>query len=170
MDYFSWSLALKGKQPLEEILSLTILVLIVLAISTAPLNMLYERLMGGESFINLFRIATLYERHERAWRKGFCLTLVAGILFLKIVKTLQWKQRGKHGWDWRPRVKSLSCGVNLDVVKILNTHVYVWWSLLYVYVLKIKDWLTCEEGFSRTWLQCLGQSSFMSTCSRTSKI
>jgi hypothetical protein len=39
----------------------------------------------------------------------------------------------------------LSCGVNLDVVKILNAHVYVWWSLLYVYVLKIKDWLTCEE-------------------------
>jgi hypothetical protein len=27
---FSWSLALKGKQPLEEVLSLTILVLIVL--------------------------------------------------------------------------------------------------------------------------------------------
>jgi hypothetical protein len=34
------------------------------------------------------------------------------------------------------------------VVKILNAHVYVWWSLLYVYVLKIKDWLTCEEGLA----------------------
>jgi hypothetical protein len=44
-------LALKGKQPLEEVLSLTILVLIVLAIPIAPLYMLYERLMGGESFI-----------------------------------------------------------------------------------------------------------------------
>jgi hypothetical protein len=63
----------------------------------------------------------------------------------------------------------LSCGVNLDVVKILNTHVYVWWSLLYVYVLKIKDGLTCEERFSRTWLQRLGRSSFTSTCSRTGK-
>jgi hypothetical protein len=48
---FSWSLALKGKQPLEEVLSLTILVLIVLAIPIAPLYTLYERLMGGESFI-----------------------------------------------------------------------------------------------------------------------
>jgi hypothetical protein len=45
-------------------------------------------------------------------------------------------------------VKSLSCGVNLDVLKILNAHVYVWWSLLYVYVLKTKDWLTCEEGLA----------------------
>jgi hypothetical protein len=50
---FSWSLALKGKQPLEEDLGLTILVLIVLAIPIAPLYMLYERLMGGESFIKL---------------------------------------------------------------------------------------------------------------------
>jgi hypothetical protein len=40
---------------------LTILMLIVLAILIAPLYMLYERLMGGESFIKLFRIATLYE-------------------------------------------------------------------------------------------------------------
>jgi hypothetical protein len=46
------SLALKGKQPLEEGLSLTILVLIALAIPIAPLDMLYERLMGGESFMN----------------------------------------------------------------------------------------------------------------------
>jgi hypothetical protein len=48
---FSCSLALKGKQPLEEVLSLTILVLIVLAIPIAPLYMLYERLMRGESFM-----------------------------------------------------------------------------------------------------------------------
>jgi hypothetical protein len=34
------------------------------------------------------------------------------------------------------------------VVKILNAHVYVWRSLFYVYVLKIKDWLTCEEGLA----------------------
>jgi hypothetical protein len=66
-------------------------------------------------------------------------------------------------------VKGLSCGVNLDVVKILNAHVCVCWSLLYDYVLKIKDWLTCEERFSGTWLQRLGWSSFTSTCSRTSK-
>jgi hypothetical protein len=50
---FSWSLALKVKQPLEEVLSLTIFVLIVLAIPIAPLYMLYERLTGGESFIKL---------------------------------------------------------------------------------------------------------------------
>jgi hypothetical protein len=62
---------LKGKQPLEEVLSLTILVLIVLAIPIAPLYMLYERLMGGESFIKFFRIATLYEQHERAWIKVY---------------------------------------------------------------------------------------------------
>jgi hypothetical protein len=48
---FSWSLVLKGKQPLEEVLSLMILVLIVLAIPIAPLYMLYERFMGGESII-----------------------------------------------------------------------------------------------------------------------
>jgi hypothetical protein len=46
-------LALKGKQPLEEVLSLTILVLIVLALPIAPLYMSYERFMGGESFIKL---------------------------------------------------------------------------------------------------------------------
>jgi hypothetical protein len=69
---FSWSLALKGKQPLEKVLSLTILVLIVLAIPIAPLYMLYETLMGGESFMKkLCRVATLYERHVRAWRKDF---------------------------------------------------------------------------------------------------
>jgi hypothetical protein len=56
---------LKGKQPLEEVLSLTILVLIVLDILIAPLYMLYERLMGGESFYELSRIATSYERHVR---------------------------------------------------------------------------------------------------------
>jgi hypothetical protein len=50
---FSWSLALKGKQPLDEVLSLTILVLIVLAIPIAPLYMSYERFMGGESFIKI---------------------------------------------------------------------------------------------------------------------
>jgi hypothetical protein len=46
-------IGLKGKQPLEEVLSLTILVLIALALPIAPLYMLYETLMGGESFINL---------------------------------------------------------------------------------------------------------------------
>jgi hypothetical protein len=48
---FSWSLALKGEQPSEKVLSLTIFVLIVLALPIAPLYMLHERLMGGESFI-----------------------------------------------------------------------------------------------------------------------
>jgi hypothetical protein len=43
----------KGKQPIEEVLSLTILVLIVLAIPIASLYMLYERLMGGVSFIKI---------------------------------------------------------------------------------------------------------------------
>jgi hypothetical protein len=43
-----------GKQSLEEVLSLTILVLIVLVIPIAPLYMLYERLMGGESFMKIF--------------------------------------------------------------------------------------------------------------------
>jgi hypothetical protein len=52
---------LKGKQPLEEVLSLTILVLIALALPIAPLYMSYERFMGGESFIKLVRIATSYE-------------------------------------------------------------------------------------------------------------
>jgi hypothetical protein len=36
---FSWSLALKGRKPLEEVLSLTILVLIALALPIAPLYM-----------------------------------------------------------------------------------------------------------------------------------
>jgi hypothetical protein len=74
-------LALKGKQPLEEVLSLTILVLVALAIPIALLYMIYERLMGGESFMNC--LATSYERHVRTWGKGFCLILFAGILFLK---------------------------------------------------------------------------------------
>jgi hypothetical protein len=43
-----------GKQSLEEVLSLTILVLIVLVIPIAPLYMLYEILMGGESFMKIF--------------------------------------------------------------------------------------------------------------------
>jgi hypothetical protein len=50
---FSWSLDLKGKQQSEEVLSLTIFVLIVLAKPIARLYMLYERLMGGERFIKL---------------------------------------------------------------------------------------------------------------------
>jgi hypothetical protein len=49
---------LKGKQPQEEVLSLTKLVLIALALPIAPLYMLYERLMGGESFIKL-----VWDRH-----------------------------------------------------------------------------------------------------------
>jgi hypothetical protein len=36
-------------------------------------------------------------RDMRELGKGFCLTLVAGILFLKTIKTLQWKKRSKHG-------------------------------------------------------------------------
>jgi hypothetical protein len=47
------TLALKGKQPLEEVLSLTILVLIALAMPIAALYMLYERLLGGESFMEI---------------------------------------------------------------------------------------------------------------------
>jgi hypothetical protein len=46
-------IGLKGKQPLEEVVSLTILVLITLAIPMAPLYMLYERLMRGESFMKI---------------------------------------------------------------------------------------------------------------------
>jgi hypothetical protein len=46
-------IGLKGRQPLEEVLSLTILVFIVLAIPIAPLYMLYERLMGDESFMKI---------------------------------------------------------------------------------------------------------------------
>jgi hypothetical protein len=42
-------IGLKGKQPLEEFLSLTILVLISLAILIAPPYMMYERLVGGKS-------------------------------------------------------------------------------------------------------------------------
>jgi hypothetical protein len=42
-------IGLKGKQPLEEFLSLTILVFISLAIRIAPPYMIYERLVGGES-------------------------------------------------------------------------------------------------------------------------
>jgi hypothetical protein len=67
-------------------------------------------------------------------------------------------------------VKSLSCGVNLDVVKILNAHVYVWWSLLYVDVLKIKGLTNLWRRISDSWLQHLGRSSFTSNCSRTSKL
>jgi hypothetical protein len=44
---------LKGKQPLEEVLSLIIFVLIALALPIAPLYMSYERFMGGERFIKL---------------------------------------------------------------------------------------------------------------------
>jgi hypothetical protein len=50
---------------------LTIFVLIALALPIAPLYMLYDRFMGGESFIKLVRIATSYERLERAWRNVF---------------------------------------------------------------------------------------------------
>jgi hypothetical protein len=89
-------LALKGRQPLEEVLSLTILVLIGLALPIAPLYMIYERLMGGESFIKFGEdshfICDLRELGER-----FCLILVAGIFVLKIIKTLRWKQGSKHG-------------------------------------------------------------------------
>jgi hypothetical protein len=46
-------MVMKGKQSLEGDLSLTILVLIELAIPIAPLYMLYGRFMGGESFIKL---------------------------------------------------------------------------------------------------------------------
>jgi hypothetical protein len=70
-DLFSRSLALKGKQPLKEVLSLTILVSIVLAIPIAPLYMYMRDLWEVRVFIKSCRIATLYERHERAWRKDF---------------------------------------------------------------------------------------------------
>jgi hypothetical protein len=43
---------MKGKQLLEDVLRLTILVLIVLAIPKAP-PMLYGRLMGGESYMKI---------------------------------------------------------------------------------------------------------------------
>jgi hypothetical protein len=103
-------------------------------------------------------MSDLRELGERFLSNPCCRNFIS-----KIIKTLQRKQRSKYRWNWRLRVKSLSCGVNLDVVKILNSHVYVWWWLLYVYVLKIKDWLTCEERFRGTWLQRLGRSSFTST-------
>jgi hypothetical protein len=76
-------LALKGKQPLEEVLSLTIFVLIMLALPIAPLYMLYERFMGGESFIKFGQDSHLKWVTRESLEKGFCLTLVAGILFLK---------------------------------------------------------------------------------------
>jgi hypothetical protein len=44
-------IGLKGKQPLEEFRSLTILGLITLAIPIAPPYMLYERLVGGKSLL-----------------------------------------------------------------------------------------------------------------------
>jgi hypothetical protein len=44
-------LAFKGKQSLEEVLSLTTFVLIALALPIAPIYMLYERFMGSGSFI-----------------------------------------------------------------------------------------------------------------------
>jgi hypothetical protein len=47
-------------------------------------------------------------------------------------------------FEWRV----LSCGVNLDMVKILNAHVYVWWSYFMFIYLRWKDWLTCEEGLA----------------------
>jgi ABC-type Fe3+ transport system permease subunit len=70
-------LALKGKQQLEEVLSLTILVLIALALCIAPLYMLYERLMGGESFIKLVSDSHLIRVTRESLEKGVCLTLVA---------------------------------------------------------------------------------------------
>jgi hypothetical protein len=89
----SQALALKGKRPLEEILCMTI------AIPIAPLYMLYERFMGGESFIKLFKDSHLIWVTWESLEKGFCLTLVARILFLKIIKTIRWKQRSEHGWN-----------------------------------------------------------------------
>jgi hypothetical protein len=44
--------------------------------------MLYERLMGGESFIKLVQDSHFIWARE-SLEKGFCLTLVAGILFWK---------------------------------------------------------------------------------------
>jgi hypothetical protein len=49
---FSWSLALKGKQSLEEVRSLKILVSIVLAIPIDPLYMLYETYGRWEFYKN----------------------------------------------------------------------------------------------------------------------
>jgi hypothetical protein len=59
-------------------------------------------------------------------------------------------------------VKSLSCGVNLDVVKILNSHVYVWRSLLYVYVLKMKGLINLWRRISGTRLQELSMGEILS--------
>jgi hypothetical protein len=73
-------LALKGKQSLEEVLSLTIFVLIALALRTAILYMLYEIFMGGESFIKFGRDSHLIWVTRESLEIGFCLTLVAGIL------------------------------------------------------------------------------------------
>jgi hypothetical protein len=75
-------LALKGKQPLEEDLSLTELVLIVLALPMAPLYMLlYERLMGGESFIKFvwdshFYMSDLRELGERFLSNTCCKNFI----------------------------------------------------------------------------------------------
>jgi hypothetical protein len=60
-------------------------VLIALALPIAPLYMLYERFMGGESFIKCGQDSHLMTRESL--EKGFCLTLVAGIL---------WKNHKNH--------------------------------------------------------------------------
>jgi hypothetical protein len=77
----------------------------------------------------------------------------------------RWCGNSTHSWEVIPKWRSSKdqCG-KWD-------HPFPHWEEeLDVYALKIKDWPTCEEGFSRTWLQRLGQSSYASTCSRTSKI
>jgi hypothetical protein len=89
-------LALKGKQPLEEVLSLTILMLIVLAIPIAPLYMLYERLNGRRKFYKTCSGQPLY-MSERELGERFLSNTCCRNFILKIIKTLQWKQRGKHG-------------------------------------------------------------------------
>jgi hypothetical protein len=80
-DLFSRSLALKGKQPLEEVLSLTILVLIVLAIPIAPLYILYERLVRGESFVKLCRIATYMSDMRELGEKFLSNTCFRNFIF-----------------------------------------------------------------------------------------
>jgi hypothetical protein len=45
-------IGLEGEQPLEDFLSLIILVLTSLAIPIAPPYIINERLMGGESLLN----------------------------------------------------------------------------------------------------------------------
>jgi hypothetical protein len=129
-------------------------VLIALALPIAPLYRSYERFMGGEGFIKFGQDSHLIWVTWESLEKGFCLILIAGILFLKIIKTLRWKQRSKHDWNWRLRVKSLSCGVNIDVVKILNAHIYVWWSLLWVRLVACI-WRTRFPGCSLTLFGCL---------------